>query len=168
MNIINIAKFDSSKFPFHLTKKDDAFVEALLSTEIALAQYNQLLVQMKRDLPSNINLFITPLEQKEAQKTSKIEGTVTNLEELYDYNITNKDDDEGTNNEVNQYTEAIKYAHKQMEGGRELDQTLLKETHKILLSSTRGKSKSPGKYRTHQNYIKNSVLGVFKPCDQNL
>ena len=83
MNIINIAKFDSSKFPFHLTKKDDAFVEVLLSTEIALAQYNQLLVQMKRDLPSNLlNLFITPLEQKEAQKTSKIEGTVTNLEEL--------------------------------------------------------------------------------------
>jgi len=167
MNIINIAKFDSSKFPFHLAKKDDDFVEALLSTEIALAQYNQLLVQMKRDLPSNLlNLFITPLEQKEAQKTSKIEGTVTNLEELYDYNITNKDDDEGTNNEVNQYTEAIKYAHKQMEGGRELDQKLLKETHKILLSSTRGKSKSPGKYRTQQNYIKNSVLGEFWPCDQ--
>ena len=55
MNIINIAKFDSSKFPFHLTKKDDAFVEALLSTEIALAQYNQLLVQMKNGAAEQTN-----------------------------------------------------------------------------------------------------------------
>jgi Fic family protein len=164
MDNVSIVEFDNTKFPFHLTK-DDEFMEALISTEIALARYNQLLEQMK-NLPSNLlNLFLTPLEKKEAQITSKIEGTVTSLQELYDYDITNKDDNKGTNKEVNQYTEAIKYAQKQIDSGHPLNEKLLREIHQELLTSVRGKDKSPGNYKKFQNYIQNSKLGHYKPCD---
>lgn len=127
---------------------DDMEIQQLLSK--ADRQLGRL--EMYSEYIPNIDLFISMHVLKEATKSSKIEGTQTNIEEALldkeDIVLDKRDDWE----EVQNYIEAMNTAIKQLET-LPFSNRLIKETHRILLQGVRGKNKQPGEFRTSQNWI---------------
>ena len=116
----------------------------------------------------NIDLFIRMHIAKEATQSSKIEGTQTNVEEVF-YNKEEvfeekRDDWEEVQNYINAMNEAVKLLHTLPFSSR-----LIKQTHKILLQGVRGKQKLPGEYRSSQNWIGGASINdsVFIPPRHN-
>jgi Fic family protein len=112
----------------------------------------------------NIDLFIKMHIVKEATQSSKIEGTQTNMEEAFlskeDITKEKKDDWLEVQNYITAMNEAVKLLQKLPFSSR-----LIKQTHKILLQGARGKHKSPGEYRSSQNWIGGASINdaVFIP-----
>jgi Fic family protein len=105
----------------------------------------------------NIDLFISMHILKEAQTSSKIKGTETNLDEALmaevDINPERRDDWE----EVQNYIKAINFAINKLDK-LPLSTWLIRETHNILLQGVRGKNKQPGELRQSQNWIGGATL----------
>ncbi len=105
----------------------------------------------------DIDLFIKMHIVKEANTSSKIEGTKTEFDEalMQESEILPERRDDWK--EVHQYIEAMNKAIKLLDE-LPLSNRLIKETHKILLKTGRGKNKTPGEFRTSQNWIGGSNL----------
>ena len=100
----------------------------------------------------NIDIYIKMHVKVEANKSSKIEGTRTTIDEdlleKLDVDPEKRDDWQ----EVQNYVEAMNYG---IERIKELPvcTKLIKEIHAILLKDVRGNHKNPGEYRISQNWI---------------
>ena len=116
----------------------------------------------------NIDLFIRMHIAKEATQSSKIEGTQTNVEEVFfnkeEVSEEKRNDWEEVQNYINAMNEAVKLLHTLPFSSR-----LIKKTHEILLQGVRGKQKLPGEYRSSQNWIGGSSINdaVFIPPSHN-
>lgn len=98
----------------------------------------------------NMELFISMYIRKEALVSSQMEGTQCTLEDVLDPNI-----DENTNLDVGDvinYIRAFEFAIKRLEE-LPLCNRLLKEIHAVLMQGVRGGDKTPGEFRTSQNWI---------------
>jgi len=88
----------------------------------------------------------------EANKSSRIEGTRTTIDEdlsdILDISPEKRDDWQ----EVKNYVEAINYGFKRIKE-IPISTRLIKELHSILLNNVRGEHKNPGEYRRSQNWI---------------
>ena len=139
---------------------DDGKINVLLEQATkALSELNAF----SRIVP-DIDLFIQMHIVKEANKSSRIEGTRTELDEALmekeEIDPERRDDWQ----EVQNYVKAINYAIGELEK-LPLSNRLLKKTHEILMESVRGEHKAPGEYRTSQNWIGGSNLtdAIFIP-----
>lgn len=109
----------------------------------------------------NPELLTYPFLRREAVLSSKIEGTHTELEQLYLFEVDRsesgkrKSDADPDAREVHNYVVALEYGLEQL-GNLPLCNRLLREMHAKLLDGAtdeRGKFKSPGKFRREQAYI---------------
>jgi len=121
-------------------------------TSVALARYDGVLSAVP-----NPTILFTPFTTQEAVLSSKIEGTVTTITEVLKFEISKAEKDPGSEKtadikEVLNYRKAMRHAVDLMKK-LPLCQRVVKETHEILLRGVRGKDKSPGEYRTDQNWI---------------
>ena len=139
---------------------DDIEVISLLSK--ADRQLGRL--DMYSEYIPNIELFISMHVLKEATKSSKIEGTKTNIEdalqEKADIAVEKRNDWEEVQNYIQALNQAIESLKKLPFSTR-----LIKQTHKILLQDVRGKHKLPGEFRSSQNWIGGASISdaVFIP-----
>ncbi|QTE24054.1 Fic family protein [Polaribacter cellanae] len=116
----------------------------------------------------NVDLFTQMHIAKEATQSSKIEGTQTNMEEVFlkkeDVSSEKRDDWEEVQNYIQAMNHAVGLLHKLPFSSR-----LIKQTHKILLQGVRGNHKLPGEYRSSQNWIGGASINdaVFIPPIHN-
>ncbi len=141
---------------------DEGINELLERASLRLGELNAF----SRFVPDT-DMFIRMHIFKEAVVSSKIEGTRTNIEEALV--VESEIDPENRNdwNEVNNYVAAMNFALEEL-SRLPLSNRLIRETHRILLSSGRGEHKTPGEFRVSQNWIGGASLAdaVFIPPAQ--
>ena len=100
------------------------------------------------ELVPNIDIYIKMNIRTEANKSSKIEGTKTSIEEdlmrLEDVSPEKHDD----HVEVNNYVHALQHGINRITNDQfPLCLRLIREIHKVLMQGVRGEHKTPGEFR---------------------
>jgi Fic family protein len=131
----------------------EELLNPLTETIVALTRYDTMLRALR-----NSELLLAPLRARDAVISSRMEGTISTLEEVLRLEADNDEPDStltGRNDtvEVALYARALKQAEKQMSDGYPLSEHLIKSAHRTLLSYGRGAEKRPGNYKIEQNYI---------------
>jgi len=100
----------------------------------------------------DLDFFIYMYVRKEAAFSSQIEGTKATLIDSLKAEAAIEDDLPEDVDTIQAYIDAMNYGLKRM---KDFPLTLrfLRETHKILLSHARYQTKTPGEFRTSQNWI---------------
>lgn len=118
-----------------------------------LTRYDEQLKHLQ-----NSELLLAPLRQRDAVVSSRMEGTISTLEEVLRLEASeNARRTEGTTRnetlEVALYARALRRAEEEMRRGHPISEALVKNAHKTLLSTGRGAKQRPGDYKTEQNYV---------------
>lgn len=139
--------FVPNKLPFKIDQSDK--LQSLLSrADLALGRLDGM-----ADTLPNLDFFILMYVRKEATISSQIEGTqatfvdVLKKEAKFEGAEVHKDVDEILN-----YIDAMNYGLKRLIEFP-LSLRLIKEIHQKLLTNVRGGYKSPGEFRTSQNWL---------------
>lgn len=132
-------------------------IAPLSSARDAVARYDT-----KLDRLPNKELMLAPLRNAEAVVSSRMEGTVATLDEILRIQADDDGDDDGGEYayrqealEVYSYTRAVRHAQNLMSGdnGLPICSRLIKEAHSRLLFMGRGADKTPGEFKSEQNYV---------------
>ncbi len=153
LNLENAVNYHYDKFP--PTDLDySRFIEPLVKATDAVARYDQMLKNMH-----NSEILLAPLRNQEAVISSRMEGTVSTMDEILKYEADHGNEEGDTSNvrseviETILYQRALKATQQAMDDGYPLSPSLIKGIHQRLLSLGRGALKSPGKFKNEQNYL---------------
>ncbi len=169
---MNIANFNSGSYESRYEYQ--AFLPEAVCHEwiIADAQLIDLLGRADRALGElnafsqlipDIDFFIQTYVAKEATQSSRIEGTQTNIEDVFKARGDVRPEERDDWSEVQNYIRAIHFSIDSLKK-LPLSVRLLKQTHNVLLQGVRGEHKLPGEFRSSQNWIGVSLKhAVFVP-----
>ncbi len=164
LDFSNAVDYHYDRFPPQ-TLDYNRLMASLLSATDALARYDQMLKNLH-----NSEILLAPLRNQEAIISSRMEGTISTLDEILQYEADFAENE--TPSEVRSdiietvlYQRALKNAQRAMKEGYPLSKSLIKTLHQQLLSSGRGATKSPGQFKNEQNYLadRNQRTILFVP-----
>src|SRR5690606_33604444 len=121
----------------------------------ALARFDQMLKNLH-----NNEILLAPLRNQEAVISSRIEGTISTMDEIFQYEADDNGDNINVRTDVIEtilYQRALKNAQKALEDGYNLSTSFIKLMHQQLLSLGRGAAKSPGQFKREQNYLADKI-----------
>lgn len=146
-------EYHYNKFPPQ-SLKYELIIHALMKATDSLARYDQMLKNMH-----NNEIFLAPLRHQEAVISSRMEGTISTMDEILAYEADSDNDSGGPQSARSETVETVLYrralanAQKAMMDGYPLSAHLIRTMHQQLLSFGRGAKKSPGQFKTEQNYL---------------
>ena len=151
--------YHSGRFP-PKTLDYQRLMPAVGEASLAAGRYDSLL----KTLP-NQELLLAPLRSREAVASSRIEGTVATLEEVFALEDAEQDTARPEVLEVLSYVRAMARAERLISDGLPICSRLIREAHGELLFSGRGADKRPGQFKQQQNYIVDRAMRrvVFVP-----
>lgn len=143
------------QFPPKITYSGD-LVRSLTRATSSLARYDQMLKGMH-----NSEVLLAPLRSQEAVFSSRMEGTISTLDEVLQFEADQEDedgDDKAKNYrsealEVALYGRAMRMAQASVKDGAPISPWLIRSTHRVLLGFGRGASMTPGEFKIEQNYL---------------
>jgi len=102
-------------------------------------------------------LLLRPLQNREALRSSSLEGTYATPEQLLLYEMDPREP-RSERDKANEWREVGNYGRALTEGSKLLDEMpiclrLIRSMHKTLLSGVRGRDKAPGEFRRCQVHI---------------
>jgi len=144
-------------------------IPPLSAAATALARYDGVLRTLH-----NSEILLAPLRRREAVISSRMENTVTTLDEVLRLEAEMEEEEgAGTNAkghrsetlEVLAYARAMQQLQRRMNEGVPLSSRLFCEAHRILLGFGRGSDKRPGEFKWDQNYLADRADGriLFVP-----
>lgn len=146
-------KYHYQQFP--ATKLD---YSRLIAPLAKIARYDQMLKM------HNNEIFLAPLRNQEAVISSRMEGTISTMEEIlkYEADQSNGDPANRFNHrmevvETYLYSKTLKQAQQWVEEKKPINNFLIRSLHKELLSFGRGADFSPGQFKSEQNYIADKI-----------
>lgn len=126
--------------------RDDEMWQLLQDATIALGRLDGC----TRILPDP-DLFVYMYIRKEAVLSSQIEGTQASLQDVLQFEEKLSDPDNDTEEVLNHIT-AMNYGLERL-SKRPMSLRLIREIHAKLMAGVRGSEKTPGDFRTSQNWI---------------
>uniref|UniRef100_UPI0035CC6805 Fic family protein n=1 Tax=uncultured Sphingomonas sp. TaxID=158754 RepID=UPI0035CC6805 len=115
----------------------------------SLARYDGML----QTLP-NPGILLSPITANEAVLSSKIEGTQATLDEVLEAEagLITSETRRGDIEEITNYRSAVTITEAALPN-RPITLSLIREVHQRLLQGVRGRDKTPGMFRSDQNWI---------------
>lgn len=156
LNINEAVPYHDGQFPpqhIDLAK----IMPALINASSAIVRYDQMLKNMH-----NNDILLAPLRNQEAVISSRMEGTISTMDEIMQYEADYAADEyaEHIRTDIIEtllYQRTLKNVQQAMNKGYPLSPSLLKTMHQQLLSYGRGATKSPGQFKTEQNYLADTL-----------
>ena len=151
-DISNAVSYHYGNFPPENIEIERIF-NSLTSALEQITRYDEKL----QNIP-NSELLLAPLRQRDAVVSSRMEGTISTLEEVLrlEASASASRAEEGTRSdtiEVSLYARALRQAEIAISDGYRISEHLIKSAHQTLLSYGRGAEKNPGEYKSQQNYV---------------
>lgn len=126
-------------------------IKLITEAHEALARYDEAVMRLP-----NPAILRRAFETKEAVSSSKIEGTQATVGDVLEQDaeeVTEETDEKKRDyREIANYRKAI-FQGKKLLKDRPLSENVVKDLHRLLLDSVRGKNKTPGEFRRHQVHI---------------
>ncbi len=150
-NLKNAVTYHYDQFPPDNINYE-IFIQELISATETLARFDQMIKNLH-----NSELLLAPLRNQEAVLSSRIEGTISTIDEIMQYEA---DSDGGLSEnaradviETILYQRALKNAQSALEDGYNFSLSFIKQMHQQLLYLGRGAAKSPGEFKKEQNFL---------------
>lgn len=128
------------------------FVQELVRATDALARFDQMLKNLH-----NSEILLAPLRNQEAVISSRIEGTISTIDEILQYEADHLGKEIVTTKtdviETILYQRALNNAQDALKKGYPFSLSFVKQMHQQLLFMGRGSHKSAGAFKTEQNYL---------------
>lgn len=139
-------------------------LDPLAEAAAALAHYDA-----KIQGQINSELFLAPLRKQDAVASSRMEGTISTVEDVYMYEA---EEESGKLNPQNRqhsdtietalYAQALRAGELALAEGQPFGESLIRAMHQTLLAVGRGARKNPGSYKHVQNYLGDERRGEIR------
>ena len=151
-NVSNAVNYHYESFPPEKIEYG-IFIQELVRATDAVARFDQMLKNLH-----NTEILLAPLRNQEAVISSRIEGTISTMDEILQYEADNVDgiENPGVRSDVIEtilYQRALKSAQNALDDGYTFSLSFIRQMHQQLLYLGRGANKSPGEFKREQNYL---------------